>query len=267
LKFITLLTDFGLRDGYAGIMKGVIYRIAPDAKIADLSHTVAPQNILEGALVWSRSYAFFPEGTIHVAVVDPGVGTQRRPIAARLGRFFFVCPDNGLITPILEEAEKAGEPVEFVHLNQPQYWLPQVSNVFHGRDIFSPVAAHLASGVPLLELGASITDPTRLYLPRPERMANGWKAEIITIDHFGNLNTNLNYQDLQSLNIDLQNLRVLIAGREIHGLVKTFGDRGRGELIALIDSDNSLALAIVNGNAAHELGVNFGDPVEVIWKA
>ena len=267
MKLITLLTDFGLRDGYAGIMKGVIYRIAPDAKIADLSHTVGPQNILEGALVWSRSYAFFPDGAVHVAVVDPGVGTQRRPIAARLGNFFFVCPDNGLITPVLEETEKAGAPVEFVHLNQPRFWLPQVSNVFHGRDIFAPVAAHIANGVPLRELGTPITDPTRLNLPRPERTSNGWKAEIITIDHFGNLNTNLNYQDLQDPGMQPKNMRVYIAGREIHGLVKTFGDRGRGELIALIDSDNSLAIAIVNGNAAHELGVGFGDPVEVVWKA
>ncbi len=267
MSFISLLTDFGLRDGYAGIMKGVIYRIAPGAKIVDLSHTIAPQNIIEGALVWNRSYAFFPEETVHVAVVDPGVGTQRRPIAARLGRFFFVCPDNGLITPILEEAERAGEPIEFVHLDQPKFWLPQVSNVFHGRDIFAPVAAHLASGVPLRELGTRITDPTRLHLPQPKRTANGWEAEIITVDHFGNLNTNLNFQDLQSANADLKDLQLSIAGRTIHGLVKTFGDRGRGELIALIDSDNSVAIAIVNGNAARELGVGFGAPVEVICKA
>lgn len=265
MKFITLLTDFGIRDGYVGIMKGVIYRIAPDAKIADLSHTIAPQNILEGALVWSRSYAFFPEGAVHVAVVDPGVGTQRRPIAARLGKFFFVCPDNGLITAILEETEKAGGAVEFVHLDRPRYWLPQVSNVFHGRDIFSPVAAHLASGVPLRELGSPITDPARLALPRPQRTAQGWKAEIIGIDHFGNLNTNVNRQDLLGPGLEPQNLRVSIAGREIRGLAKTFGDHARGELVALIDSDDSLAIAVVNGNAAQELNIEFGDPVEVSW--
>jgi S-adenosyl-L-methionine hydrolase (adenosine-forming) len=262
VKFISLLTDFGTRDGYAGILKGVIYRIAPDAQVADLSHNIHPQNILEGALVWLRSYAFFPEGTVHIAVVDPGVGTHRRPIAARLGSYFFVCPDNGMITPILEENEKAGGRVEFVHLDQPRFWLPQVSNVFHGRDIFSPVGAHLASGTSLAELGTPITDPVRLRLPRPERTPNGWKAEVITIDHFGNVNTDLNQQDL----VDPENMIVRIAGREIHGLVKTFGDRPAGELVALIDSDNSLAIAIVLGDAARELGIEVGTPVEVTWK-
>ncbi len=261
LKFISLLTDFGTRDGYAGILKGVIYTIAPDAQVADLSHDIHPQNIQEGALVWLRSYAFFPRGTVHIAVVDPGVGTHRRPIAARLGNYFFVCPDNGMITPILEEAEKQGAPIEFVHLDQPRFWLPDISNVFHGRDIFSPVGAHIANGVPLAELGTRITDPVRMQLPRPERTEAGWKAQVITIDHFGNVNTNLSQRDLS----DPQNLRVRIAGREIHGLVKTFGDRSPGELVALIDSDNSLAIAIVRGNAAHDLGIEIGAPVEVTW--
>jgi len=117
-------------------MKGVIYRITPDAKIADISHAIRPQDVREGSLVWFRSIPFFPPGTIHVGVVDPGVGTNRRPIAARLGEHYFVCPDNGLITPLLEQAEQAGEPVEIVHLDQPRFWLPEVSNVFHGRDIF-----------------------------------------------------------------------------------------------------------------------------------
>jgi S-adenosyl-L-methionine hydrolase (adenosine-forming) len=261
VKFITLLTDFGMQDGYSGIMHGVIYRIIPDAHITDLSHAIHPQNILEGGLTWYRSYSFFPEGTVHVAVVDPGVGTNRRPMAARLGKYFFVCPDNGLITPILEAVEKAGEPIEFVHLNQPRFWLPQVSNVFHGRDIFSPIAAHLANGVPLAELGDRITNPVRWSIPRPIALENGWKGEIITIDHFGNLNININEQDIRNP----QNLRVRIAGQDIYGLSKTFGDRAPGELIALIDSDHSLAIAVVNGNAARTLNIDLGEPVEVTW--
>jgi S-adenosylmethionine hydrolase len=262
MKFITLLTDFGLQDGYTGIMRGVIYRIATDAQISDISHAIHPQNILEGSLVWYRSYAFFPEGTVHVAVVDPGVGTSRRPVAARLGKYFFVCPDNGLITPILEATENAGEPVEFVHLDQPRFWLPQVSHVFHGRDIFSPVAAHLANGVPLAELGTRITDPVRRPIPRPAALENGWHAEVITVDHFGNLNTNVNEQDIRHP----RDLRVRIAGQEIRGLSRTFGDRASGELIALIDSDHSLAIAIVNGNAARQLGIDLGEPVEISWE-
>jgi S-adenosylmethionine hydrolase len=260
MKFITLLTDFGLRDGYPGVMRGVIYRIAPDAQIADISHTIRPQNIREGSLTWNHSYAYFPEGTVHVGVVDPGVGTQRRPIAARLGNYFFVCPDNGLITPMLETAEKTGAPVEIVHLNQPRFWLPQVSNVFHGRDIFSPVAAHLANGVALKDLGDPIHDAVRQPIPQPQATGSGWRGEIISIDHFGNLRTNLESEQLQNL----RDIRVRIAGKEIHGLVRTFGDRAPGELVALIDSDNDLAISIVNGDAAQEIGVDIGAPVEVI---
>ncbi|NLG98092.1 MAG: SAM-dependent chlorinase/fluorinase [Chloroflexi bacterium] len=262
MKLITLLTDFGLRDGYSGVMKGVIYRITPDAKIADISHAIRPQDVREGSLVWFRSIPFFPPGTIHVGVVDPGVGTNRRPIAARLGEHYFVCPDNGLITPLLEQAEQAGEPVEIVHLDQPRFWLPEVSNVFHGRDIFSPVAAHLANGVALSELGTPITDPVRLPLPRPKKTPDGLIAEIISIDHFGNLSTNITGEDLKSF----KNFSVRVAGREIPGLVKTFGESTNGALIALIDSDGNMAIAIVNGNAHQEIGAGVGDTVEIISK-
>jgi S-adenosylmethionine hydrolase len=262
MKFITLLTDFGLRDGYTGVMRGVIYRIAPDAKISDITHTIAPQNILEGSLAWNRSYAFFPEGTIHVGVVDPGVGTHRRPIAARLGAYYFVCPDNGLLTPMLEQAEQSGAPVEIVHLDQPRFWLDEVSNVFHGRDIFSPVAAHLANGVPLQDLGTPVTDPVRRPLPQPSAVAGGWRGEVLGADHFGNLRTNLERQHLKDM--PTGSLRVRIAGREIRGLVKTFGDGAPGDLVALFDSDNDLAISIVNGNAARDLGVNAGEVVEVV---
>ena len=263
MKFITLLTDFGLRDGYTGVMKGVIYRIAPNVQIADISHTIRPQNVIEGSLVWNRSYAYFPEGTVHVAVVDPGVGTRRRPIAARLGRYYFVCPDNGLITPILEQAEKTGEPVEIVHLDQPRFWLPQVSNVFHGRDIFAPAAAHLSNGVPLSEMGSPVSDPVRAHPPQPEKLKNGWRGEVVTIDTFGNLSTNLTREQVEPL----KSIRVRVAGKEIKGLVKTFGERPPGELVALIDSDNNLAVSIVQGNAAGEIGAQVGAPVEVVAEA
>ncbi len=262
MNFITLMTDFGTRDGYTGVMKGVIYRIAPNAQIADLTHAISAQNIVEGTLVWSRSCEFFPAGTVHVGVVDPGVGTKRRPIAARLGDFFYVCPDNGLITLPLMQARQANAPVEIVHLNQPRYWLPQVSNVFHGRDIFSPVAAHLSIGVPLKELGTPIDDPVLLNLPRPQVTDSGWRGEVITVDHFGNLGTNIMGEQLD----EQESLRVRISGREIQGISRTFGDHIPGDLVAVIDSDGNLAVAIVNSNAARELGVQVGEPVEVIKK-
>lgn len=260
MKIITLLTDFGMRDGYTGVMRGVIYGIAPEAQIADITHTIRPQNVLEGSLIWKRAYTYFPEGTVHVGVVDPGVGTARRPIAARIGNYFFVCPDNGLLTPILEEAEQNGQPVEIVHLNKPRYWLPTVSNVFHGRDIFSPAAAHIANGVPLTDLGTPIDDALRMEMPRPEVTAHGWSGQVISIDHFGNLRTNL----LRSLLGDATDLRVRIAGNEIKGLSQTFGDQPEGALIALFDSDNDLAVSIVGGNAAREIGAEIGTPVEVV---
>ena len=140
MTVITLTTDFGLRSGFAGVMQGVIYGLAPQVKIVDITHFVSPQDIREGAYTLQRAAPFFPEGTIHIFVVDPGVGTARRPLAARLGDHFFVGPDNGLLTPLIEEAEQNGRPIEFVHLNRPQFWRRTISRTFHGRDIFSPAA-------------------------------------------------------------------------------------------------------------------------------
>ena len=218
MKYITLLTDFGLKDGYVGVMKGVIWGICPGVQIADITHSVSPQNVLEGAIVLERTAPFFPEGTVHVAVVDPGVGTRRRPIAARLGEQFFVGPDNGLFTLLLEKNRSQQKPVEVVHLDQPRYWLGDVSNVFHGRDIFAPVAAHLANGVPLASLGSVIQDAAVLYLPQPKPIPGGWSCQIITIDQFGNLATNLMREQLSTL----RNPCVKIGGQTIIGLSATF---------------------------------------------
>ena len=259
MSFITLLTDFGLKDGYPGVMKGVIYQIAPHAQIVDITHQIQPQNILAGEIVLERSYRYFPAGSIHVAVVDPGVGTRRRPIAARLGEHLFVCPDNGLITLALEEAEKAGQRVEMVHLNQPRFWLAQVSTVFHGRDIFAPVAGHLAAGVALTELGDYIHDPVRLSIPAPQPIKDGWRGQVMDVDHFGNLIINIQDTDLSRMGA----VEIQIAGERIQGLARTFGDGRPGDLVALIDSDNRLSICVVNGSAAERLSASAGTPVEV----
>ena len=168
MTVITLLTDFGLRDGYPGVMKGIIWKIAPDVQIADISHSIKPQNIHQGALALARTASFFPPGTIHVAVIDPGVGTLRRPIGLRIGVYHFIGPDNGLFTLVLENAEARHTDIQVVHLDQKKFWLPEISRVFHGRDIFAPCAAHLALGVTLEEMGALINDPIRLPSSWPE---------------------------------------------------------------------------------------------------
>lgn len=260
LSIITLMTDFGMKDGNVGVMKGVIWGIAPRTQIADLSHLISPQNIAEAALILARSAPYFPPGTVHVVVVDPGVGTARRPIAARIGEQIYVLPDNGLLTLVLEKAEREGQTVEMVHLDRHKYRLPEVSHVFHGRDIFAPAAAHLAAGVPLSAMGTGFKNPVRLELPRPQRTPTGWSGQIIHIDHFGNLATNIRVEDLEGV----QELLVRLGEAEAPGLVRTFGERPAGDLIALIGSTGSLIVSVVNGSAAEHVGAHVGDEVEVV---
>ncbi|MFZ5923450.1 MAG: SAM hydrolase/SAM-dependent halogenase family protein [Chloroflexota bacterium] len=259
---LTLTTDFGLKDGFVGVMKGVIYGIAPEVKIVDISHLIAPQNVREGAYTLWRHAPFFPPGSIHVAVVDPGVGTSRRPVGARLGNQLYIAPDNGLLTPLILDAETAGAEVEFVHLDRPKYWLKTVSRTFHGRDIFSPCGAHLAAGVPLTELGSPISNLTRLDWSQPEPVPGGWRAHVTIIDVFGNLTTDLPAAKLAGLGP----LVVRVKGREIDGLVDSYGHRRPGDLVALVDSEEFVEVAVVNGSAARELDVEIGEIVEVAAK-
>jgi S-adenosylmethionine hydrolase len=259
MPIISLTTDFGLKDGFVGTLKGVIWSICPSAQIADISRDIAPQNVLEAAYVLGRAWSYFPPGTVHLAVVDPGVGTPRRPLAARLGAFYFVGPDNGLFTPLLMHAEKNGWPVEIVHLTNKDYFLAQVSHTFHGRDIFAPVAAHLVNGVPLSDLGPAINDPLRLSMPEPEKTPTGWRAHITGVDVFGNLATDLTAAALAGH----PGLLLRVRGHEVRGLVTSYGHSPSGELVALLDSENQLELAVVNGSAAQFTGAQVGDVVEV----
>lgn len=262
MTVVTLTTDFGIRDGFVGILKGVIYGIAPEVNIVDISHGVAPQDIREGAFILWRAASFFPTGTVHVYVVDPGVGTKRRPLAARLGEYFYVGPDNGLLTPLIEDAERTKQVIEFVHLDRPKYWLPKVSRTFHGRDIFAPVAAHLANGVPLSELGTPFDDPLHMELSYPEKTDWGWIAHITVIDTFGNLTTDLPYSALRGRTDVLFRLR----GAEVEGNVEAYGHKQSGELVAVVDSEDYIEIALVNGSAAQKLGAKVGDSVEMIYK-
>ena len=262
MTVLSITTDFGLTNGFVGVMKGVIYGIVPDAKIVDISQLISAQNVLEGAYAMWRAVPFFPPGSVHVGVVDPGVGTKRRPIGARLGNQLFIAPDNGLLTPLILDAERDGEAVEFFHLDNPKYWLPKVSNTFHGRDIFASTGAHLAAGVPLSELGTPITDPIRLDMPRPEKTENGWLAHVTIIDIFGNLTTDLPADALEGRN----DVLIRISGKEIDGVIDSYGHREIGDLVAVVDSEYYIEVAVVNGSAAKTLGAQVGDTIEVVTK-
>lgn len=260
MPVISLLTDFGNKDGFVGTMKGVIWGICPGAQIADITHEISPQNVMEGAFALWRAAPYFPAGSVHIAVVDPGVGTQRRGMAARIGGQFFVGPDNGLFTPVIEDARKASLETRFVSLDNPTYWLQNVSRTFHGRDIFAPVGAHLAAGVPLENLGSPFSDPVLLPLSQPQRTEFGFTAHITVIDVFGNCTTDLPWTTVAG-----RQLLIKVKDRVIHGLSPSYGHHQPGNLVALVDSENFIELAVVNGSAAQVLGARVGDAVEVLF--
>ncbi|MFM8319562.1 MAG: S-adenosyl-l-methionine hydroxide adenosyltransferase family protein [Chloroflexota bacterium] len=259
--FITLTTDFGTRQGSQSVMHGVIYRIAPQAVITDLTHHITPFKILEAGFVLAINAFYFPENTVHVAVVDPGVGTRRRPIAAQVGSQRFIAPDNGLLSWVYALAEKKHWPMQIVHLDNPQYWLPNVSRTFHGRDVFAPAAAHLAAGVPLEALGAPIDDAQRLELPSAKPIPNGVEGEVIYIDEFGSAICSILPEDLAGLG----EVQVSLCGATIPSMVNTFGDRQLygGELIALWDSSGYLYVSENNGTGGTIIQPKPGDRLVV----
>ena len=211
----------------------------------------------------ARQIFYFPADSVHVVVVDPGVGTARRPIAARVGEQLLVGPDNGVFSPLFLRAEKQGWPLEIVDLSsRHQFWRDEISHVFHGRDIFSPVGAHLASGVDLHDVGTPITDPIRIPWPEITRQGNQLCGEVTYIDHFGNLFTNIHAADLKGAEV----VSVSVAEVEISGMVNTFGEREVGEIVALYSSTNELLIAEVNGSAARKIGAKIGDKVVVSLK-
>jgi S-adenosylmethionine hydrolase len=257
---ISITTDFGIQNSFVGVMKGVIWAIAPETQIADITHQIPPQNIRLGAYALWRVVPFFSKGSVHIAVIDPGVGTKRRAIGLKIGENFFIVPDNGLITPILEEGQRSGAEIRIVHLNNPEYHLPKVSNTFHGRDIFAPTGAYLAAGVPLDKMGDPIDDPILIDFPQPIKTEKGWKAHITIIDVFGNLTTDLPASALSGVEDVILHLK----GHRIEGLVPSYGHREAGELVALVDSEDYIEIGAVNGSAAEITGAKIGDTVEVV---
>lgn len=258
--FISFLTDFGLRDDFVGTCHGVIKRIAPDVQIVDVTHGLEPGRVLQGALVLANTLPYFPHG-VHLAVVDPGVGGIRRPLALRdaEGRFF-VGPDNGLLVPA---AERAGAIAAAHELANPAYALAPVSRTFHGRDLFAPAAAHLALGVELEELGPPL-DPdalVRLDLPEPELHAARIRATVLFVDRFGNVALNLTREHLdRAAIVPGTTVELEFRGDRYHAVAaRTFADARSGDLILYEDSYRNVAVAVSRGDAAELLRVRPGD--------
>lgn len=298
---IVLTTDFGLADPYVGVMKGVIYGINPGATVVDLTHQVQPQDLVHAAFVLKSAYRFFPSRSVHVVVVDPGVGTSRRALLLVTPEGRFLGPDNGVLGWVLrdfagpagasaprnapgEEAMLAVPPgLEAYRLTNRDYWLDPVSNTFHGRDVFAPVAAHLSLGVTPEELGEPVTEIKWLPLPEPSYGESGLDGQIIMIDNFGNLITNVPSAAVSGV----EGVRVQVRGLEISGLSRTFnpdpggkdaggqhgpnqygheaGAPGTGGPLALIGSNGYLEIAVPNASAAQALGVGMGEPVRVVF--
>lgn len=268
-NIITLTTDFGLADAYVAAMKGVILGINPEARLVDISHEVRPQDIARGAFILSTAYEFFPRRTVHLVVVDPGVGTERRAVILRTPAADFVAPDNGVLSYILRgyvAGSAAGNKqkldvseIEVIDITNRHFWRPTVSPTFHGRDILAPVAAHLSQGVPPAEFGEAIDTLTVLPSSVPRREADGSISGcIVYVDNFGNLITNIQRNDLPRKYSDIS---VRVKKAVIKGLNDTYGT-GDG-LMTLIGSSEYLEIALRDGSAAAYLEAGVGDEVRI----
>ena len=258
MSIITLTTDFGTGSPYVAAIKGVILSINPTATLVDVTHEVRPQDVRHGALVLGDVAGRFPPETIHVAVVDPGVGTERAVVYARIGRRGFIAPDNGLLWPL----SRRTPPSKLIRLAESQYWLEPVSATFHGRDVMAPVAARLSLGLDPERLGPPHQRLVELDWPEPEVTPGKIAGEVIDVDSFGNLITNVTAEMLAGVPTQSR-VRVTCGKHEVDGIAKTYGDRAPGELVGLIGSGGRLELAVVAGDAAARFGLSVGTPVMV----
>jgi S-adenosylmethionine hydrolase len=272
-QVITLTTDFGTGDAYVASMKGVILSINPKAVIVDICHSIEPQNVLQAAFILSTAYRYFPEGTIHVAVVDPGVGSQRKAVILKTPEAFFMAPDNGALSYIIDELDTTPDkPVhhfppnpeqhklgrlEAVAITNPDFWRKPVSTTFHGRDIFAPVAAHLSLGVPVHKFGDSLSHVFAFRIPRPSRDNQGSLTGcVLHIDNFGNLITNIRSGDLPG-----ERVIISIGRRRIDGISRFYAEKEG--LVAIVGSSCYLEISLKNGSAAALLGTKVGDEIRI----
>jgi len=254
---ITLTTDFGLSDHYAGTMKGVILGICPEAQIVDISHEVDQYGIIEGAFLVAQAYRYFPRGTVHVVVIDPGVGTSRRPILVEAAGQRFVAPDNGVLSMIY-----AREKHKVRWITSEKYFLKPVSQTFHGRDIFAPVGAHLAKGIAPAKMGKAIGDYMRLHFEKPVRTARrGWTGAVLKIDRFGNLVTNFPAGEFPDL--EKRPFEISVGLETVGRLARNYAECGPGELFVIVGSSGYLEVSSSQASAAKMLGCGVGAPVEL----
>jgi hypothetical protein len=251
---ITLLTDFGLSDPYVAMMKGVILSINPDARLIDISHKIRVGSILQAGSLIRETYPFFPRGTVHVVVVDPGVGSNRRLLGLEAGGHFFVGPDNGIFWPLIKDHKGA----RIINLIETQFFLSSVSHTFHGRDIFAPAAAHLTRGVDLAKMGPRIRDPLELHFPKPKVKGEILYGQITRVDNFGNLITNIHRADLKSF-LESNQPVIKVGDWVLEKLNLVYADAKQGETLALLDSSDWLEIAVNLGRASDYLGMDLGD--------
>ncbi len=258
IPILTLTTDFGLSDHYVGTMKGVILGICPKAQIVDISHEVGPFEITEGAYLIAQAYRYFPPKTVHVVVVDPGVGTARRPILMEAAGQYFIAPDNGVLSMIYTREE-----ARIRLISNEKYFLHPVSRTFHGRDIFSPVGAHIAAGVPPSRMGKRIEDYLRPAFQKPVRAGKRtWTGRILKIDRFGNIVTNFHSDDFPDL--EKRNFAMVIGPQETSVLARTYAECSPGELFAIIGSSGYLEVSVSQGSAAKKIGCESGALAELL---
>jgi S-adenosylmethionine hydrolase len=254
---ITLTTDYGTNDHLVGVLKGVILRINPDVQIVDITHGVTPFDLLDGATVIANAYPFFPPRTIHVVVVDPGVGTERRPLIVSGQNQYFLAPDNGVLSGVFEKEQN------FLvrHLTAEHYFLHPVSKTFHGRDVFAPVAGWLSKNWQPGSMGEEITDFKRFALPRPKEADGLLKGVVLKVDSFGNLITNFRGEDLPAAAIEKGAINLQVGTHAISKLVPTFANGNAGEAIAYVGSSGNLEIGVNKGSASRTLGLGRGTPV------
>ncbi len=254
---ITLTTDFGLRDHFVGTMKGVILGIAPRATLVDISHDIQPFEIVEGAFTIAQAYKYFPKKTIHVIVVDPGVGTERRPLLVQAAGQYFIAPDNGVLSMIFQREKHKAR----VITNQ-RYWLPEVSRTFHGRDVFAPSAAHLAKGATPATFGKPVLDYLQLAALHPVRQSrSSWTGTVLHVDRFGNLITNFQVADFDA--VRRGSFEISVGLQRVNRLALTFAECVPNELFAIVGSSGYLEIALNGGTAAKHLGCGAGAPVDL----
>jgi S-adenosylmethionine hydrolase len=253
---ITLTTDFGTSDHLVGSMKGVILNINPAARIVDLNHNVVPFDILDGALSLASAYQYFPSRTIHVIVVDPGVGTERRPIVVSGEKHFFVAPDNGILSMIYER-----EACTVRHVTAEHYFLNPISPTFHGRDIFAPTAAWLSKTFQTEAFGEVVTDFVRFTMPKAKSSGQAVKGVVLRVDAFGNLMTNLTAEDIPAEALGGGAVKLAVNGKQVLKFAQTFASGNSGEPIAVLGSAGYVEIAVNRGSAARTLGVNRGAEV------